>query len=64
MEIAKQLGKKDWNYELNPCDGNSNWNTPSTRSNPFYSNEVTCNCSFPNDQCHVESMYVSFPYCY
>ncbi|KAJ9690779.1 hypothetical protein PVL29_013106 [Vitis rotundifolia] len=55
-EIADQLGKKDWKYELNPCDGNSNWNTLGTRSNPFYNNTITCNCSFPNGECHVDSI--------
>lgn len=61
-KIAEQLGKKDWNFELNPCDeNNSNWKTPKTRS--FYTNEVTCNCSFPNEECHVDRMYASFPYC-
>ncbi|KAL6333478.1 hypothetical protein AAG906_028663 [Vitis piasezkii] len=54
-EIAEQLGKKDWKFELNPCDGNSNWNTLGSRSNPFYNNTITCNC-FPNGECHVDSI--------
>ncbi|RVW29603.1 putative LRR receptor-like serine/threonine-protein kinase [Vitis vinifera] len=30
-EIAEQVGKKDWNFSLNPCDGNSNWSTPNRK---------------------------------
>ncbi|KAK4710938.1 hypothetical protein R3W88_005451 [Solanum pinnatisectum] len=28
IEIAEQLGKKDWDFDLNPCNGNRNWTTP------------------------------------
>ncbi|KAJ9690791.1 hypothetical protein PVL29_013112 [Vitis rotundifolia] len=52
-EIAAQVGKKDWNFSLNPCDGNSSWSTPNTKEMPLYNNSVTCNCSYPNGQCHV-----------
>lgn len=58
-EIASQLGKKDWNFSLNPCDGNSNWSTPKIPEMPFYGNNVSCNCSYPNGECHVVNMYVS-----
>lgn len=56
-EIAEQLGKKDWDFDANPCDvGNTNWNTP-TDNTSTYQNNVTCNCSIPNNGfCHVESM--------
>ncbi|KAK1378359.1 hypothetical protein POM88_025103 [Heracleum sosnowskyi] len=51
-EIANQLGKKDWNFSVNPCDENdpniSNWN-----------NSVICNCSYPGGICHVESMFLT-----
>ncbi|KAL0305578.1 UNVERIFIED_CONTAM: putative LRR receptor-like serine/threonine-protein kinase, partial [Sesamum radiatum] len=33
-EIAVQLGKKDWDFNLNPCDGNSNWTTPKRNDMP------------------------------
>ncbi|MCE3051545.1 hypothetical protein HAX54_050119 [Datura stramonium] len=51
-EIGEQLGKKDWDFNLNPCDGNTNWNTPKSNS-PYYNN-VTCNCATPDGFCHVE----------
>ncbi|KAI3796748.1 hypothetical protein L1987_39431 [Smallanthus sonchifolius] len=44
-EIAKQLGKEDWNFSLNPCDENPNWSTPG------FQNAVNCTCS--PDACHV-----------
>lgn len=61
-EIASQMGKKDWNFNVNPCDENdpniSNWNTPKIKTRPQYNNSVICNCSYPGEICHVESMYV------
>ncbi|KAM3361995.1 hypothetical protein P3S68_016849 [Capsicum galapagoense] len=56
-EIAKQLGKKDWNFDLNPCDDNTTWTTPK-RSNSQYYNNVTCNCSTPDGFCHVERLFI------
>ncbi|KAL2524296.1 putative LRR receptor-like serine/threonine-protein kinase [Abeliophyllum distichum] len=57
-EIADQLGKKDWNFNLNPCDGNSNWSTPKRSDMPWYNNSVICNCSFPGSVCHVKSIFL------
>ncbi|CAN4082163.1 unnamed protein product [Withania somnifera] len=54
-EIAEQLGKKDWDFNLNPCDGNTNWTTPKRSNSPYYNN-VTCNCSTPDGFCHVQTM--------
>ncbi|CDO96888.1 unnamed protein product [Coffea canephora] len=56
-EIASQLGKKDWNFSLNPCDGNSNWNTSRRIDMPLYNNSVICNCSFPGGVCHVTKIF-------
>ncbi|CAK8534936.1 unnamed protein product [Lathyrus sativus] len=57
-DIAKTLGKKDWDFSIDPCSGQSNW-TSSVQVNGF-ENAVTCNCSFANATiCHVVSMYVS-----
>ncbi|KAJ9690801.1 hypothetical protein PVL29_013118 [Vitis rotundifolia] len=53
-EIGEQLGKKDWDFRLNPCDGDSNWKTPSTEKNKYHNNAVTCNCSL--DMCHVDTI--------
>ncbi|MCD9646966.1 hypothetical protein HAX54_037231 [Datura stramonium] len=55
-EIGEQLGKKDWDFNLNPCDGNTNWNTPKSNS-PYYNN-VTCNCATPDGFCHVERLFI------
>ncbi|XP_060194548.1 probable leucine-rich repeat receptor-like serine/threonine-protein kinase At3g14840 isoform X2 [Lycium barbarum] len=55
-EIADQLGKKDWNFDLNPCDGNTNWTTPRIDDKSLYVNNVTCNCSTPDGFCHVQSI--------
>nr|GMD58365.1 probable leucine-rich repeat receptor-like serine/threonine-protein kinase At3g14840 [Ipomoea batatas] len=55
-EIGDQLGKKDWDFRLNPCDNNSNWMTPDREDMPLYTNALSCNCSFPDGICHVQSM--------
>ncbi|XP_060194552.1 probable LRR receptor-like serine/threonine-protein kinase At1g07650 isoform X2 [Lycium barbarum] len=57
-EIADQLGKKDWDFKLNPCDGNSNWSTPKRKDMPQYNNTLVCNCTFPGNICHVESIFL------
>jgi len=57
-DIAKTLGKKDWDFSIDPCSGQSNW----TSSSPMkgFANAVTCNCYFANSTvCHIVSMYVS-----
>nr|XP_043623484.1 probable LRR receptor-like serine/threonine-protein kinase At1g07650 isoform X2 [Erigeron canadensis] len=41
-EIAKQLGKVDWEFNLNPCDDRS----------PQFKNSVVCDCS-ADGVCHV-----------
>nr|GLL45896.1 probable LRR receptor-like serine/threonine-protein kinase At1g07650 isoform X1 [Ipomoea trifida] len=55
-EIADQLGKKDWDFSLNPCDNNSNWLIPQGKDTPLYTNILTCDCTFPAGICHVQSM--------
>ncbi|XP_019190159.1 PREDICTED: probable leucine-rich repeat receptor-like serine/threonine-protein kinase At3g14840 [Ipomoea nil] len=56
-EIADQVGKKDWDFGLNPCDANnSNWLTPTDWDNPLYTNNLTCDCTFPAGICHVQSI--------
>ncbi|KAK1424853.1 hypothetical protein QVD17_20193 [Tagetes erecta] len=51
-QIAKELGKDDWDFSLNPCDGNDNWNTSTNKNLPQFKNIVNCTCS-PDDACHV-----------
>ncbi|XP_045801009.1 probable leucine-rich repeat receptor-like serine/threonine-protein kinase At3g14840 [Trifolium pratense] len=54
-EIAKKLGKKDWDFRIDPCSGESNW-TSSVQVSGF-ENAVTCNCSFANATiCHIVSI--------
>ncbi|XP_073061339.1 probable LRR receptor-like serine/threonine-protein kinase At1g07650 isoform X1 [Primulina eburnea] len=58
VEIADQLGKMDWDFNLNPCDGNSNWTTPQRVDMPSYNNTVICNCSYPDGACHVQNIFL------
>ncbi|XP_031120598.1 probable leucine-rich repeat receptor-like serine/threonine-protein kinase At3g14840 isoform X1 [Ipomoea triloba] len=55
-EIGEQMGKKDWDFKLNPCENNSNWMTPERKDMPAYNNTLTCNCTFPGGICHVQSI--------
>ncbi|GAU31588.1 hypothetical protein TSUD_54110 [Trifolium subterraneum] len=59
--IAESLGKKDWNFDIDPCSNKPNWATPKpTPLTPRLSiveNNVTCNCSVAGDNfCHVVSI--------
>ncbi|AES66492.2 LRR receptor-like kinase [Medicago truncatula] len=50
--IAKSLGKKDWNFDIDPCSNKPNWFTPPIPK--IVENNVTCDCSIPGDNfCHV-----------
>ncbi|KAL6538928.1 hypothetical protein OROMI_025254 [Orobanche minor] len=51
MEIARELGKKDGNFSLNPCDGNNNWNTSN-----WPQSFLICNCAFRDRVCHIEQL--------
>lgn len=54
-EIGKRLGKKDWDFSVDPCSGKSNW--ISSNQSQGSENAVTCNCSFRNGTiCHVVSV--------
>ncbi|XP_040987948.1 probable leucine-rich repeat receptor-like serine/threonine-protein kinase At3g14840 isoform X3 [Juglans microcarpa x Juglans regia] len=49
------MGKKDWDFSIDPCSGQSGWTTP----NPIkgLENAVTCDCTFFNGtECHVISI--------
>ncbi|KAL3377003.1 hypothetical protein AABB24_003428, partial [Solanum stoloniferum] len=56
IEIAEQLGKKDWDFEVNPCNGSTDWITPITDKKSKYINNVTCICSTPDSFCHVQTI--------
>ncbi|XP_017641966.1 probable leucine-rich repeat receptor-like serine/threonine-protein kinase At3g14840 isoform X1 [Gossypium arboreum] len=54
-DIAKTLGKKDWNFNVDPCSGEEGWATPNAAKGS--ENAVTCNCTVSNDTvCHVVSI--------
>jgi hypothetical protein len=58
-EIGKQVGKKDWNFSVDPCTSNdSSWNTTKSDLRPLYNNSLNCNCSV--GVCHVDKLYVPF----
>ncbi|KAK6268570.1 hypothetical protein QUC31_012730 [Theobroma cacao] len=57
-EIAKELGKKDWVFSVDPCSNHSSWVTPKLQDRPLYNNTVNCSCSFPGDVCHVVSIFL------
>ncbi|ONI10810.1 hypothetical protein PRUPE_4G069300 [Prunus persica] len=57
-EIAKQLGKTDWNFNINPCNNNTNWDTPKSTANPLYNNTLECNCSYRGGFCHVVGIFL------
>ncbi|CAI9279515.1 unnamed protein product [Lactuca saligna] len=57
-EVAKEIGKRDWDFRLNPCDGNPNWATPARSAMPQYNNTLVCDCSYPGNVCHVVATYL------
>eukprot|EP01018_Ginkgo_biloba_P000733 Gb_02006 [translate_table: standard] len=53
--IAQKLGKKDWDFNVDPCSGKS-WITQESQQS-LLQNNVTCNCSFNNGTvCHVTNI--------
>lgn len=56
-EIAKTLGKKDWNFNVDPCSKEKSWHPEAQVKGS--ENKVGCDCSFSNATvCHVVSMYI------
>ncbi|XP_058754556.1 probable leucine-rich repeat receptor-like serine/threonine-protein kinase At3g14840 isoform X1 [Vicia villosa] len=54
-DIAISLGKKDWNFNIDPCSNKPNWLTSPISKG--VENNVTCDCSIPGDKfCHVISI--------
>ncbi|KAH9745800.1 putative LRR receptor-like serine/threonine-protein kinase [Citrus sinensis] len=49
-QIGRKLGKKDWNFGVDPCSQKGNWELSSDDKKGFESN-VTCDCS--SATCHV-----------
>ncbi|KAF3780180.1 hypothetical protein EJ110_NYTH39893 [Nymphaea thermarum] len=51
--VATKLGKRDWNFSVDPCSGSGGWMDSSN-------NNVTCNCSYANRTvCHIVSIQLS-----
>ncbi|XP_030972528.1 probable LRR receptor-like serine/threonine-protein kinase At1g07650 isoform X2 [Quercus lobata] len=62
-EIAPQLGKRDWNFKVDPCTSShdQNWTTTQVNSNqPFdFNNTLICDCNHTNDGvCHVVQIFL------
>ncbi|XP_040366479.1 probable leucine-rich repeat receptor-like serine/threonine-protein kinase At3g14840 isoform X3 [Rosa chinensis] len=51
-EVAEQLNKKDWNLS-DPCRNIPTFSIPHTDQ---YNNTLFCNCSFPGNVCHVQTI--------
>ncbi|XP_021772461.1 probable LRR receptor-like serine/threonine-protein kinase At1g07650 isoform X2 [Chenopodium quinoa] len=43
-EIAKELGKKDWNFNEDPCSNHTSWFSEADPARQTYVNQVTCDC--------------------
>ncbi|KAI4333477.1 hypothetical protein L6164_018284 [Bauhinia variegata] len=56
-DIAKTIGKKNWNFNVDPCSQEQSWLTPNTPKNA--ENAVQCDCNAT--LCHVVSMYFFAP---
>ncbi|KAE8734289.1 hypothetical protein F3Y22_tig00000773pilonHSYRG00059 [Hibiscus syriacus] len=54
----EELGKKDWDFTVDPCSNHSSWRNPDIDPRKLYNNTLVCNCSFPGDVCHVVSLYL------
>ncbi|CAK7351855.1 unnamed protein product [Dovyalis caffra] len=58
-DVAKIIGKTDWNFSADPCGGQWGWVDPNPAKRS--ENGVTCNCTFSNGTiCHVVSIVLKF----
>ncbi|XP_050226976.1 probable LRR receptor-like serine/threonine-protein kinase At1g07650 isoform X2 [Mercurialis annua] len=54
-DIAKKLGKNDWDFGKDPCSGEGNWSVFEEIKG--FESIVSCNCSFnSNSTCHIVSI--------
>ncbi|KAJ0051908.1 hypothetical protein Pint_02619 [Pistacia integerrima] len=51
-QIGRQLGKRDWNFEEDPCSGKGNWIVKEAIKG--HESNLTCHCS--SSSCHVVSI--------
>ncbi|XP_014523048.1 probable leucine-rich repeat receptor-like serine/threonine-protein kinase At3g14840 isoform X2 [Vigna radiata var. radiata] len=55
-DIAKTLGKSDWDFNVDPCSENPKWTLPGPYDSKLVPrNNVSCNCSI-HKFCHVISI--------
>lgn len=43
-EIAKEMGKTDWNFKEDPCSNHTSWFTKGDPDRMTYVNQVNCSC--------------------
>ncbi|KAK7244121.1 hypothetical protein RIF29_38939 [Crotalaria pallida] len=56
-DIAKTLGKKDWDFSVDPCSGENNWISSSIQDRGGSKNNVICDCSYASGTvCHVTNI--------
>ncbi|KAJ7981876.1 LRR receptor-like kinase [Quillaja saponaria] len=53
-DIAKTLGKTNWDFNIDPCSNQHPWVSASHVEEIV--NNVTCDCTFANGECHVVSI--------
>ncbi|XP_035546398.1 probable LRR receptor-like serine/threonine-protein kinase At1g53440 isoform X2 [Juglans regia] len=59
-EIAAELGKKGWNFHVDPCSNDPSWETPTLKLGPkTYNNSILCNCTYPDGECHVVGLFLT-----
>ncbi|KAJ7947201.1 putative Kinase [Quillaja saponaria] len=57
-EIGEQVGKKNWNFSVDPCSNDTSWATPKSYLRPLYNNSLVCNCSYSGGVCHVTGLFL------
>ncbi|KAF5472299.1 hypothetical protein F2P56_009030 [Juglans regia] len=58
-EIAAELGKAGWNFDVDPCSNDTSWKTPRLKLDPkTYNNSIQCNCTYPDGECHVVGLFL------
>lgn len=54
LEVAKKLGKKDWDFSKEPCSGEGNWKVVDEIKG--FDSVLTCDHCTHNASCHVVSI--------
>ncbi|KAG6692160.1 hypothetical protein I3842_10G099600 [Carya illinoinensis] len=57
-QIAAELGKKGWNFHVDPCSNDASWATPKLEPRT-YKNSIKCNCVDPGGVCHVVGLFLT-----